>query len=152
MKAWRNELIGNLAVLLQQSLGSLPFVKRPAEAILQWHLSRGAKGRLKDIDEDFDDNLNDTSEPNGLKTKFGFKKAEDLNLNLFTHTYVIKTCEEFAGKRKFSIAFDAADLGRENTLTAILSSHEKELSAWLLPQVLAAPLVVSFPRPLLQDW
>ena len=145
-RCWRNHLIGEVAVLLRQSLGSLPFVKRPADAILSWHLSRGAKGKLKDIDEDFDDTMDGTSEPVSLKGKKSRMRFSNttLNMNLRTHRYLIETCKQFAGKRKFSISFDESDLGREKTLTAILSSHEKDVSAWLLPKVFPASLVVSF--------
>ena len=68
-RCWRNQLIGEVAELLRQSLGSLPFVRKPGDAILPWHLLRGAKGQLKDIDEDFDDNIDETSEPLCLKSK-----------------------------------------------------------------------------------
>ena len=76
-RCWRNHLIGEVAVLLRQSLGSLPFVKRPADAILSWHLSRGAKGKLKYVDEDFDDQLDGTSEPLCLREN---KQKEDVTL------------------------------------------------------------------------
>jgi len=66
---WRNHLIEEVAVLLRQALGNLPFVKRPADAILSWHCARGAKGKLKDVDEDLDDNMDETSEPLSLKGK-----------------------------------------------------------------------------------
>ena len=66
------------------------------------------------------------------------------NDSLLTHTYLIETCKQFEGKRQFSISFDEADLGREKTLTAILSSHEQNVAAWLMPKVFPASLVVSF--------
>ena len=144
MRRWWNQLIEEGAVLLQQSLGSLPFVKKPVDAILQWHLARGAKGKLKDIDEDLDDNMDGTSEPLSPKEKKKRRLKNILNVNLRTHTCLIETCKQFAGKRNFSISFDEADLGREKTLTAISSSHEQNVAVWLLPKVFPAPLVVSF--------
>ena len=61
-RCWRNNLIQQIAVHLKESIGSLPVVWRPAEAILSWQHARGAKGNLKDIDEDFEDDLDGTSE------------------------------------------------------------------------------------------
>ena len=78
-RCWRNQLIEEVAVLLRQSLGSLPFVKKPADAILSWHLTRGAKGKLKDIDEDLDDNMDETSEPLSLKAKQKTSEPEPLS-------------------------------------------------------------------------
>ena len=49
--------MGEVAVLLRRSVRKLPFVSKPCEAILDWHLSRGVKGKLKDIDEDLDENI-----------------------------------------------------------------------------------------------
>ena len=52
MKCWRNQLIKEVGVSLQQSLGRLPFVRKPADdRILQLHMSRGTKGKSKDVDE-----------------------------------------------------------------------------------------------------
>ena len=133
MRCWRNQLIAEVVVLPQQSLGSMPFVKKPGDAILQLHVGRGAKGNLKDDDEDFADNMGPTSEHLSLKSKMGKKFSNDLNVILKTHSYVIETCKQLEGRRKFSISFDEADLVREKTLTATLSSHEKKLPAWLLP-------------------
>ena len=147
MRCWRNKLMGEVAVLLQKSLVKLPFVRKPGEAIVDWHLARGTKRKLKDIDEDLDENIDSDSEHISPTPKLGRKKASNLNIALKTHTYAIETCRKFAGKRKLSISFDESILGRENTLTAILSSHEADISAWLIPQVTASPpLFVCFSR------
>ena len=127
--------MGQVGVLLQEALGNLPFVGKPGNAILDWHLSRGSRGRLKDLDEDLDENIDSDSEHISPKPKLGRKWASKLNVTLKAHTYFIETCRNFTGKRRLSISFDESLLSRENTLTAILSSHEADLSAWLVPQV-----------------
>ena len=100
-----------------------------------------------DIDEDLDENLDSDSEHISPKPKLGRKWASKINVTLKTHTYFIETCRKFTGKRRLSISFDESLLSRENTLTAILSSHELELSAWVVPQVTAvSPLFVCLSR------
>ena len=116
MRCWRNQLIGEVAVLLQKSLGRMPFVPKPEDAILQLHVGRGAKGNLKDVDEGLGDNMEPTSEHLSLNSKLGKKFPNDLNVNLEAHTYPIETCNQFEGGRKFSISFDEAELGREKDI------------------------------------
>ena len=53
-KSWRNKLMRELALLLQLRVRKLPFVSRPSQAILDWHLARGSNGKHKDHDEDLD--------------------------------------------------------------------------------------------------
>ena len=145
---WRNNLIQEVAVHLKESIGSLPVVWRPAEAILSWQHARGAKGKLKDIDEDFEDHLDGTSESGtseplsskGEKNPRGFKSPK--MAKLLAQTYLINTCEAFKGVNKISLSFGEAFLGREKTLTAIMSSHEREIAAWLLPKVFPPSLVI----------
>ena len=76
------------------------------------------------------------------KRKRGFQN--EYLIQLLAQTYLINTCEAFKGVNKISLSFGEAFLGREKTLTAIMSSHEREIAAWLLPKVFPAPLVVSF--------
>ena len=73
-------MMGEVAVLLQQALDNLPFVRKPGNEILDWHLSRGGKGRLKDIDEDLDENLDSDSEHISPKPKLGRKFSSKINL------------------------------------------------------------------------
>ena len=96
-----------------QSLVKLPFVRKPGEAILDWHLSRGTKGRLKDIDEDLDENLDSDTEHISPNPKLGRKWASKLNIALKTHTYAIETCPKFTSKRKLSISFDESLRGQQ---------------------------------------
>ena len=134
-------------MLLLRALVKLPFVRKPSDAILDWHLSRGSRGKLKDVDEDLDENLDSDSDHISPNPKLGREWASKLNITLKTHTYFIETCRNFTGKRRLSISFDESLLSRENTLTAILSSHEADLSAWLVPQVTAvSPLFVCLSR------
>ena len=104
---------------------------------------------LKDIDEYLDDDMGGTSEPLSRKSNMGKSLSTQLNTILRTRAYVIEAGRQFKGKRTFSLSFDQADLGREDTLTTIVSSHEVDKAAWLLPQVSVAPLVNSVQWPLL---
>ena len=134
-KSWRNKLIRQLALLLQLRVRSLPFVSRPDQAILDWHIPRGTKGKHKDHDEDLDENVNGDSDHVRPNQKHNNRWAAVRNVTLATHTYLYETERHLKHKRKLSISFDESNLGRESTLTAIVSSHEANLSAWLLPQV-----------------
>ena len=87
MKCWRNHLIREVGVSLQQSLGRLPFVRKPAEAILQWHMSTGAKGKLKDVDEDLDVQEDDTSGAKSLMSNIGKKnRVSSMKIYMPIHT------------------------------------------------------------------
>ena len=153
MKCWRNQLIKEVGVSLQQSLGRLPFVRKPPDdRILQLHMSRGTKGKSKDVDEDLYVQEDDTS---GAKIPMSNKRKNTLKARTedsFARRYLINTCTRFKGKRKFSISFGESELGRDNTLTAILSSHEEDVAAWMMPKVIPSSLVVTFHWPPLQYW
>ena len=58
-----------------------------------------------------------------------------------TKRYCIATTDQLGSKRKLSISFDESVLGKESTFTCLISSHEANLSAWLLPQVTPPPMV-----------
>ena len=145
---WRNQLIQKLARLLHQRVHAPPFMSLPNEAILNWHLARGPKGKLKDQDEDLDGNLVDDLDHVRPNSSLNTKQAASLNMNMATQSYLYHCDMELSRKRKLSISFDESNLGRENTLTAIVDSYEAGLTAWLLPQVTPPTLhIMSFMCP-----
>ena len=137
-KAWRNAILRELDMLLQQRISLPPFERRPSQGILEWHQARGPKGRHRDHDEDLDANVADDSDHN-RPSHFGNKKSEYRNIQLRTHAYLLETQRQLGTKRKVSISFDESNLGREKTMTAVLSSHQAEKAAWLLPMVASPP-------------
>ena len=128
-------MIHSAALLLQLRVRKLPFVSNPDQAILDWHIARTSNGALKDHDEDLDDNREDGSDHIRPNQRLVKRKAVSLNVNLLANTYLYETERQLSRKRKLSLSFDESNLGRENTLSCIIDSHEADLTAWLLPQV-----------------
>ena len=137
-KAWRNAILRELDMLLQQRISLPPFERRPSQGILKWHQARGPKGRHRDHDEDLDANVAGDSDHNRTG-RFGNQHSRDRNIQLRTHRYLYETERQLGTKRKVSISFDESNLGRENTMTAVLSSHQAGVTAWLLPMAASPP-------------